>query len=216
MHASIRIVALVLAATMTGCTRDGGSTTNGTDAAMPATTASSPVTSTGGDPAPAPSTAPGRRMLALSGEGLDLVERGSGAIRHLAFGVDTTQAVDALTRVRGAPQERFDNPECGAGPLQTVLWADGLSVQFQDGRFVGWGIHARGKGGRSTQERLATVAGIGLGSTRAELEAAYATQVFQSTLGTEFSTGRLFGLLESPRADAKVASLWAGTVCIFR
>lgn len=54
------------------------------------------------------------------------------------------------------------------------------------------------------------------GSTRAELEAAYATRVFESTLGTEFSAGSLQGLLESPRADARVMSLWAGTTCILR
>lgn len=155
-------------------------------------------------------------MLALSGDGLDLVDPGSGAIRRLPFGLDMAAVVDALTRVRGTPRERFDNPECGAGPLHSVLWADGLGVQFQDDRFVGWGIHARGDGGTAAQERLATVAGIGLGSARAELEAAYATRVFESTLGTEFSAGSLQGLLESPRADARITSLWAGTTCILR
>lgn len=165
-------------------------------------------------PAAAAPAAP--MLLALSGEGLDLVEPGSGAIRRLAFGLDMSGVVDALTRVRGTPRERFDNPECGAGPLHSVLWADGLGVQFQDGRFVGWGVNGRGEGGTTAPGRLATAAGIGPGSARAELEAAYATRVFESTLGTEFSAGSLQGLLESPRADARITSLWAGTTCILR
>lgn len=216
MHASTSFAALLLAIVLTGCARDAPSMAApaGTDDPAPASPA--PLSTPGADAdsssPPSPSTA---ATLALSGAGLDVVEPGSGATRHLAFGLDMDRVIDTLVRVRGRPQERFDNPECGAGPLQSALWADGLGVQFQDGRFVGWGMSARG-GDTAPQSGPTTVEGLGLGSTRAELEAAYATQVFGSTLGTEFSAGGLHGLLESPRSDAKVMSLWAGTTCIFR
>jgi hypothetical protein len=38
----------------------------------------------------------------------------------------------------------------------------------------------------------------------------------ESTIGTEFMSGELSGLLESDAPNAKVTALWAGTSCIFR
>jgi hypothetical protein len=58
--------------------------------------------------------------------------------------------------------------------------------------------------------------GIGVGSTRAQLDAAFDPQITQSSLGTEFSAAGLGGVLESPAPTARITSLWAGTGCIFR
>jgi hypothetical protein len=69
---------------------------------------------------------------------------------------------------------------------------------------------------RESGDTLTTVSGIGLGSTRAELEAAYDAEVAPSSLGIEFHAGGLAGLLDSSRPDARVVSLWAGLACVAR
>jgi hypothetical protein len=60
------------------------------------------------------------------------------------------------------------------------------------------------------------MSGVRVGSTRAELEAAYAAEVAESTLGTEFNAGGLGGLLSGPGKDARITDLWAGINCFFR
>ena len=65
-------------------------------------------------------------------------------------------------------------------------------VNAADGQFVGWNVRPQ-----PDSTSLTTVAGIGLGSTRQELEAAYKVEMVDSSLGVEFYTGQLSGLLES-------------------
>ena len=63
---------------------------------------------------------------------------------------------------------------------------------------------------------LTTASGIGLGSTRAALESAYAARVSRSTLGMEFVAGGIAGLLASDHPAAPITHLWAGQVCLAR
>jgi hypothetical protein len=152
--------------------------------------------------------------LALSGEGLDIVsERGS--VRHLVFGTPADAVIDAVTRTYGgtAPQ-RGRNEECGAGPLDMATWQDGLNVMAQHGRFVGWSV-SRGAN-NATGDGPATMAGIRLGSTRQELEAAYTAEIRKTTLGHEFAAGDLFGVLDGSGPSARITALWGGTSCNFR
>lgn len=159
--------------------------------------------------APAASTA----HIALSGEGLSLIS-GSGATRHLLFGEPATQSIETISRVVGTVPDRGRNGECGAGPLDMDTWSNGLTLVSQDGRFVGWSVNPeRGEG---AHRPLATMAGVGLGSTRAQLQAAYVAEVRETTLGTEFEAGGLFGVLEGTDAAARINALWAGTSCVFR
>ncbi|MGI8611991.1 MAG: hypothetical protein ACR2KH_06965 [Sphingomicrobium sp.] len=120
------------------------------------------------------------------------------------------QAVLAALAFRGAPAGTGTLEECGAGPLDQASWNDGLTLYFQDSKFAGWALGGDSKG------TLATASGIGPGSTRAELESAYEAKVFESTLGTEFAAGDLFGILDGKGAGAKVTHLWAGTSCNMR
>jgi hypothetical protein len=63
---------------------------------------------------------------------------------------------------------------------------------------------------------LTTVDGIGIGSTRATLNAAgTVTMVPDSTLGIEFSMGELGGFLTADGAAGAVESLYAGLTCFF-
>ena len=159
-----------------------------------------------------PASAPVK--LALSGEGLEFVtERGS--VRHLVFGTPAAQAINAASRAYGgvAPQ-RGRNEECGAGPLDMATWQDGLTVMSQDGRFVGWSVSRGAADGGNIG--VATMAGIGIGSTRRELEAVYAADIRETTLGQEFAAGDVFGVLDGTGPSARITALWAGTSCNFR
>jgi hypothetical protein len=168
--------------------------------------------------APAPPAAPPtpvaaatpKPLLNLTSEGLALVDPDSGSSRPLAFGLDQAVVRQAMAATRGAPTGQGTNPECGAGALDFAEYAGGLTLWFQDGKFAGWAL-----GGDGAPD-LRTAAGLGIGSTRAELEAAYAATVAETTLGQEFQAGDLFGVLASAAPDARVESLWAGTSCVFR
>ncbi len=146
--------------------------------------------------------------LAVEGEGLRLFDRESGAARPIAFGT-ARDAVMAALAFRDPP-DTGRQEECGAGPLDYAAWPDGLKLYFQQGKFAGWALDRRASGA------LSTASGIGPGSSRAELEAAYAVKVAQSTLGTEFTAGALSGLLDGPARDGSVSNMWAGTSCNFR
>lgn len=154
--------------------------------------------------------------MTLSGEGFSLVDPISGSARHVLFDTDTDTVIDMLTRAKGTSPTRGVNGECGAGPVDFASWEDGLSVLSQQQQFLGWSMNPRPSNADSSQPPLTTMGNIGLGSTRAELEAVYVTELTRTSLGTEFSAGELYGLLESPAPDAPVTAMWAGLSCVFR
>ena len=167
-----------------------------------------------GDPATAEAMSTDKKVstanpaLAVESEGLRLFNPKTGAARPIAFGTTRAEALKALS-FRGAPSTGT-NGECGAGPLQYANWPDGLGLFFQDDKFVGWNADDRGK------SAIATASGIGPGSTRAELEAAYTAKISETTLGIEFAAGGLFGIFGSRDSTAKVTYMWAGVSCNFR
>ena len=145
--------------------------------------------------------------VTVEGEGLRLLTGTS--VRSLPFGM-RREALLAVLEASRSPADSGTLSECGAGPLDYAAWADGLTLYFQDGRFAGWALDER------AEDAHATASGIGPGSTRQALDAAYDATVEQSTLGTEFRTGDLSGLLDGPGANARVTDLWAGVSCAFR
>lgn len=148
--------------------------------------------------------------LALEGEGLRLFDPATSAATPLAFGRPQTDVLATLERVRG-PAGKGTNESCGAGPVQYANWPDGLSLVFQDDRFVGWSLDGRATGA------IATASGIGPGSTRADIDAAYAgVDVQETTLGDEFDAGGFFGLLDGSNPTAKITTMWAGVNCVAR
>ena len=158
---------------------------------------------------PAAPTAQAEPKLAIDAEGLRLFDAVTGAARPIAFGTPRAAVLAGLA-FRGAPSGTGRLEECGAGPLDTARWDDGLTLYFQGDKFLGWAL-----GGDDTR-KVTTAAGIGLGSTRAELESAYNAKVQESTLGTEFAAGELFGILDGTGANAKITHLWGGTSCNMR
>jgi len=155
---------------------------------------------------------PSLAVLALDSQGLRVVNKSTGATRAIAFGTKEADVVSILTNLRGKPRSRGVNQECGGGPLGFANWADGLSLQFNKGRFAGWNVDGRSK----AANKLTTISGVGTGSTRTQLNKAYTVKVSQSSLGTEFSAGSLGGLLSGNKPTDRVISLWSGTTCFFR
>lgn len=142
-------------------------------------------------------------LVTLKGDGLD-----AGA-EAFYFAAGQTEVTAALTRVLGDPQETMDMDECGAGPMQSASFSDGLVVNFQDDKLVGWFL-------RSADEQIVLNESLGIGLPRTDLEAleGYAIDP-ESTLGEEFyneSTG-IGGFIGE---DGKVSELYAGTQCFFR
>jgi hypothetical protein len=145
--------------------------------------------------------------LALDAEGLRLLNAVSGASRLIPFGTTRTDALRAIESAQRTPARATGvNDACRAA---YVAWKNGLTVWFGGERFVGWSVQA-GEAGPGT------AAGLKVGSSRGELDGAYAAKIGKSTLGTQFRAGALAGLLDSDRPDARVTELWAGVTCIAR
>jgi hypothetical protein len=163
--------------------------------------------------APAP---PPRRAAAVV-QGVQLQDSGLKLVVYagdseVGFGQPMKAVIAALDGQLGPGSKPELNSECGAGPITFVKWPDDLSGLFQDGKFVGWSL-----GRDSPKGVYVTDKAIGIGSTRAELLAAYpAAKVETSTLGDEFTVGDYDGILSGKTATAHVEALWAGTSCVFR
>lgn len=146
-------------------------------------------------------------LLALDAEGLRLFNSVSGASRLIPFGTTKPDALRAIGAAQKSPvRSQGNNAECNAA---YTSWNNGLTVWFNQERFVGWSATA-------SAAPAATASGLRVGSSRSELESAYAAKVAKSTLGTEFMAGALAGLLDSDKPDAKVTHLWAGVTCLAR
>ena len=163
--------------------------------------------------------------LALADNAVQLVNAETGATTTIPLGRPFDPLVRAVTNALGEPPARVGvNGECGAGPLKMATWANGLTLAFRaqdrgdaspgrEWQFVGWSLNP----GRGAGRAPATMAGVGLGTTRAEVESAYVIKVVKSSLGYEFSTASgLYGLFDGAGPQARVSALWSGTSCVFR
>jgi hypothetical protein len=167
-------------------------------------TANSALPANSSTSAPAPAPAVAAAPVVLEGSGLRIP---GPTPRTLAFDLSEAETIAALTKAFGRPPtERGENSECGGGSMNFADWEGNLMVYFLDGRFAGW--DSRGK--------LKTLEGVGVGSGRTELAALPGFEVEESTLGTEFRSGGLSGILDSKAPGAKVTQLWGGATCVFR
>ena len=159
-----------------------------------------------------------KQSLALTLNALQLVDKSSGSTNEIAFGKPIDEMVEIVNNVLQSKTLGIQiNNECGVGPLKMAMWSNGLTLVFEETEkgwlFAGWFASSP----KDTLQTLTTMSGIGVGSTRAELESAYTTKVFKSTLGTEFSiSDGLFGLLSGAGKDSKITDMWSGSSCNFR
>ena len=147
---------------------------------------------------------PGPRAPALPPLSLDAqgIQPSISQLR-IDFGRAQVGVIDTVTRLLGeGPTEIVTTAECGAGPVTAARWKDGLTLNFQDGAFVGW-VNA--------DPDLAVAGGFRAGMPRLSMPPVS----FQiTTLGTEFGRGEVFGILTE--GDGAIRLLWAGTTCFFR
>ncbi len=194
---ALTALSLTALAALVGCDRSiepAAPPVDQAEATTPAATPAAPAQIAGG--------------LAIEGEGLRIFDA-EGAARALPFGTPQETVITAVTATTGgvAP-EQSTNAECGQGPVQQAAYANGLQLLFQDGEFRGWFLDEAG---------LTTVDGVGVGATRAALNAARTVELQpDSTLGVEFTAGDVMGFLTSADASGTVASLYAGETCFFR
>lgn len=159
-------------------------------------------------------------VLVIATNALQLLNEETGATTDLLFGMEIDQLVEIVnTTVKSNYKGEQINSECGAGPLKMASWENGLVLIFKENKstrnweFEGWLLDA----GVINSEKLNTDSGVGIGSTRAELEEVYEIEVKHTTLGQEFSTERgLFGILSGSGNSATIQTLWTGLSCNFR
>lgn len=200
------MIALVAVALLAACERAPE---------RPAAAPSEAAASKGGLPdGPAASPSPDPSLsVALDGEGLRLVASGSGSTRLLAFGTDRGKSDAALAKALGQSPEPSAIEECGEGPMQFSRFG-GLRLSYLDDKFVGWTAER--------DPRFTTMDGIGPGMARAEAAERRTVVPFtESTLDNEFTFGEMSetaigGFFENGDANARIASLNAGTNCFFR
>ena len=156
--------------------------------------------------APASQPAPGAPGIVLAPDGLQVT--GGAAPAKIAFGGPQARVLVEAGAVLGAPQNGGMQEECPAGPLYQTTFS-GLQLVFQDSAFVGWAAQ--------TGSPLRTAEGVGPGSTLAQIRAAYpAATVDQTSLGTEFAAGDLYGVFTDSTASSPLEIMFAGINCIFR
>ncbi|MEO5907518.1 MAG: hypothetical protein ABIQ11_12380, partial [Saprospiraceae bacterium] len=160
-----------------------------------------------------------QQSLALTSNALQLVNQSSGSTTELAFGLPFDELVSLLNNIlQSGVASSGVNAECGAGPIKFATWNNGLSLAFMENKtnewlFAGWYVGAPS----GSSPAMTTMSGIGIGSTRAELEDAYSVEVFESTLGQEFSTASgLYGILSGTSKESTIEGLWSGVSCFFR
>lgn len=152
----------------------------------------------------------------LESEGLGFIAPDSGSISRLPFGSPAGQVLDVLDRLLGEGARSPASPECPNQADRAVVWPEtGLQVELRGGELISWSLQP--------DSELTTLTGIGIGSTRAELEEAYVIELVDSTLGVEFTAGpdpgapdAIRGLLSGRGNRATVTDLWAGEICAFR
>lgn len=163
--------------------------------------------------------------LILTSNALQIINKNTGSTSEISFGKPFDQMIEIINNVlQSKPKTIGINSECGAGPLKMASWNNGLTVVFQNKKsesktpetnwqFAGWFVGSNSK----NSKEISTMAGIGIGSTRSEMESAYVLSVSKTSLGYEFSTSSgLFGIFDGPNKEGKITSLWSGLSCNFR
>lgn len=150
--------------------------------------------------------------LAVEGEGLRLFDRSTGRARPIPFGTPRAEVERALS-FRGPPGTGTQ-ADCGAGALAYSAWPDGLRLYYQNGNLTGWALDGRAAGPRGPI--IGTAAGVGPGATRSQLTDASAATFEQTSLGQEFRSGGISGIVEGSAPSAKITDMWAGASCVFR
>ena len=145
----------------------------------------------------------------VSGQGVGFEGEGTSVL--LKFGASRAE-VEQLFVDDGQQQPSItSNEECGAGSMQFLTFDNGLMLNFQSDKFVGWFLDG--------ETPVKTDKGLGTGDLLREFSQVHkAEPVAESTLGDEYystvdSIGAFAGEVSE---DALVEAIYAGTNCFFR
>lgn len=156
--------------------------------------------------------------LILTSNALQVINKNNGSTSELNFGKSIDDMITITNKIlQTEPTSIEINKECGAGALQMASYNNGLTLIFQQKNtiwsFEGWFLSAK----KHNTKLITTMAGITIGSTRADLESAYVIKVQKTSLGYEFSTSSgLYGIFDGPESTSKIINLWSGLSCNFR
>jgi hypothetical protein len=162
-----------------------------------------------------------KQKLALTSNALQLVDAITGSTKEIGYGMPYKQIVAIVRNIlEREPAKVGVNSECGAGPLKMASWSNGLTLVFKETKrdngewlFAGWFASKP----QPKESKLSTMAGVGVGSTLAELKSAYKISVSKTTLGQEFAVkSGIYGLLSGIGDDATIDAMWSGVSCNFR
>ena len=205
----------VLVAALTACALSACSASNGDGsaaAAQSSPTGAAVPTSEPTAPAPLATDTTPPVSVTLDARGLKFASPGNASVSLLAFGVPREMADAAVAAVLGPPNAQDSNDECSEGEMDFSTYGP-LSLNFQNGKFVGWGVFPTGS---DDAPGFATVGGVGIGMPRAALEKLHQLSFPKVSSIPEFSFGQIHGKFDSGTPPQTVAALWAGTNCIFR
>ena len=152
--------------------------------------------------------------ISLTGESISVAGAAGAAGGGLVFGTARETVDEELIAALGEPVARDQYGECAAGPMEFTEYGNGLTVNYQDGRLVGW-LLAETEGANGVAN---TAQNIGIGSFEADVTKAYSVEPVEDiALGEGFSTDVGIGGFYDPEAMPRmVDSLYAGVTCFFR
>lgn len=137
----------------------------------------------------------------------------AGGLDNLAFGSPSAEVIAAV-KARFGPPEKDGQVACDSGSDRTVAWP-AISLVFAEDKWVGYSFE-------STTDRAVTDKGIRVGSTVAELKAAYpSVRLDETSLGIEWFVESdadrfLSGSVGGPTNADKVDRISSGDICALR
>jgi hypothetical protein len=202
MRARILLALTAVALSVAGCSGGGDknpATTTTSSVAVttvPVATTTASTTSAPGATTPTPTTAPAAVAVVLRPDGLGVV----------AFGATKDATLTALTAAFGPVDETGTGCELAGPDVTTARW-DELRVQFVGQMFDSYNV--RPANGAEPVLGLKTEAGVGVGSTVAQLQAAYGSRLTIPGLPPEFG-GDDFAV-SFPGTDRKILGSLSNT-----
>lgn len=146
--------------------------------------------------------------LRLSSDGLAAGMPGLHTNRSFRFGMSKAEIIAVVAQTRSWETKSETSGQCGAGPMEFIRFGT-LTLNIQNGLFVGWSLD----GPRDAQP-IEEEYGLGIGAGRDDLNPMDGEVRIETTsLGVEFDSGGIHGLLSSNAPDAVVTHLWAGINC---
>ncbi|RYG88994.1 MAG: hypothetical protein EON59_02575 [Alphaproteobacteria bacterium] len=142
-----------------------------------------------------------QQRVELTSDGILYRGGDAAAAQKVSFGDSEKEATGQLVTITSESTEYF--PANAAGCSTTTFGE--TSAFFQNGAFAGY----------STSDKdMKTAAGIGVGSTRAALEAAYDPEFMQMEQGGfDFTIPGMRGVVEGEGANEVIVQMAAGEIC---